>query len=243
MMQRAFAAALLNPSLPTPPDLVRPDLMRADTRFAVYRNNVVVGLTEALRQGFPVVCKLVGDDFFSNMASVFIRQHPPRSRLIMMYGTEFADFLAKFPAVAELPYLPDVARLEHAIRESYHATDAAAVAPETLAALPEAQFLTARVVLAPSLRLIRSPWPLHAIWAANMENGPTPSHEAQNVVVLRPDFDPRPFALSPAGGRFLAALLSGLTIAEAISLAGPLLELSQVLTLLLQGHAITGLTP
>ena len=243
MTEAAFAAALLDPDRPTPDWVVRPDGQPAPKRFAVYRNNVAVGLTEALQTAFPVVRKLVGEAFFAAMAGAFLRDHPPQSRIMMLYGDAFADFLTVFPSVAHLAYLPDVARLEQALRESYHAADAPAIAPDLMAAMPEATLLTSRLTLAPALRLIRSPWPIHAIWRANAQGGPAPQPGAEDVVILRPDFDPSPHLLPTDGGPFIAALLAQATVAEALSAAGPKLDLSAVLTQLLNGRAITGLSP
>lgn len=243
MTEAAFAAALLDPGRPTPDWVIRPNGQPAPKRFAVYRNNVAVGLTEALQTAFPVVRKLVGEAFFAAMAGAFLRDHPPQSRIMMLYGDAFADFLTVFPPVAHLAYLPDVARLEQALRESYHAADAPAIAPGVLAAMPEATLLLARLTLAPALRLIRSPWPIHAIWRANAQGGPAPQTGAEDVVILRPDFDPSPHLLPAGCGPFIAALLAQATVAEALSAAGPQLDLSAVLTLLLNGRAITGLSP
>ena len=242
MTAAEFAAALLDPDRPTPDFVVGPTGQPAPKRFAVYRNTVVVGLTEALATAFPVVRSLVGADFFTAMAGEFLRRHPPKSRLMMLYGDEFAGFLTGFPPVAHLAYLPDMARLEQALRESYHAADAAPIAPEALAAIPEAALLAARVSLAPALRLIRSPWPIHAIWRANSAGGPAPQPGAEDVLVLRPDLDPAPHLLPPGGGALVAALLAGATLAEALAAAGPALDLSAVLTLLLDGRAMTGMS-
>ena len=63
--QREFAAALLDPELPTPPGLVGPDGKPSPRRFAVYRNNVVAGLMGTLKDAFPAVCRIVGVDFLS----------------------------------------------------------------------------------------------------------------------------------------------------------------------------------
>ena len=241
MTEAEFAAALLDPGRPTPGFVVGPTGQSAPKRFAVYRNNVAVSLTEALQTAFPVVRKLVGEAFFRAMAGEFLRQHPPQSRIMMLYGYEFADFLAGFPPVASLAYLPDVARLEQALRESYHAADATPIAPEVLGALPEATLLASRLTLAPALRLIRSSWPIHAIWRANTESGPAPQPRAEDVLILRPDFDPIPHLL-PQGSNFIAALIGRATLAEALS-ADPTLDLTAVLTLLLDGNAITGVSP
>jgi hypothetical protein len=242
MNEASFVAALLDPALPTPTGLVRPNGQPAHKRFAVYRNNVAASLTEVLQVAFPAIRKLVGSDFFAAMSGAFLRQHPPRNRTMMLYGGAFADFLATFPPVASYPYLADVARLEQALRESYHAADAEPMAAGLLASVPEATLLLSRPVFAPALRLIRSPWPIHAIWRANIEGGPAPVAMAQDVLILRPDYDPRPHLLPQGGGLFMTQLLTGSTVAEALSAVSPTFDLTVILTLFLNGRAITGLS-
>jgi hypothetical protein len=124
MSQQEFRTALLDPEHPVPSGLTDPQGRPAGRRFNVYRNNVSVSLTEALRQAFPVVQKLVGEEFFTAMAQEHLRAHPPASPLMMFYGEAMPAFLSAFPPVAHLPYLADVARLELALRASYHAPDA-----------------------------------------------------------------------------------------------------------------------
>src|SRR5690606_31278590 len=113
-VQDTFSAALLDPARPVPDALVSHSAGIPERRFAVYRNNVTVGLINALATRFPAVQRIVGEEFFRDMARVYVRAHPPRSRLLMEYGDDFADFVAGFGPVAELEYLADVARLEAA---------------------------------------------------------------------------------------------------------------------------------
>lgn len=237
-----FATALLNPDAPPPPGLTDPQGRAAPRRFAVYRNNVAASLTRALEAGFPVIRKLLGAEYFGALAALHLRAHPPRARLIMLYGQDFPGFLADFPPLAHLPYLADVARLELALRDSYHAADSAPLPPASLA-LPEADLLASRFTLAPSLRLIRSPHPVLAIWQANTTGGPPPQPGPQDVVILRPDYDPAPHLLPPGGAHFLTALHDGQTLAEALTAAGDAFDLAPLLTLLLSHHALTGRHP
>ena len=237
MTEAEIVSALLDPKAPLPAGLRRSDGQASLKRFSVYRNTVVVGLTENLKAGFPVVCKLVGSAFFEAMAAAFVRRHPPRSRIMMLYGDEFAGFMGGFPAIADLAYLPDVARLEQTLRESYHAANVSPVSPETLRSLSEATLLGSRIAFAPSVKLVRSLYPIHAIWRANVADGPVPVPRSEDVVVLRREFDPRPHLLPQGGGAFLASLLSGATLAEAMRDISSI-DLAAVLTLLIDGNAI-----
>lgn len=131
-MSEAFAAALLNPDLPPPTGLCARNGSDPSIRFAVYRNNVIFSLIDALADSFPVVQMLVGETFFRAMAREFAYQYPPRSPVLAQYGADFPGFIGDFQPAASLPYLADVARLEYAYIQAYHAADAAA--------LPASQF-------------------------------------------------------------------------------------------------------
>lgn len=240
MTQSSFRAAILDPAGSVPSGLTDPDGHPPGRRFDVYRNNVAVGLTEALRQSFPALRKLVGEDFFTAMAREHLRAHPPASPLMMFYGAAMPDFLESFAPVAHLPYLADVARLELALRQSYHAADATPLEGAYLQALPPDRLWSARLTLAPALRLVRSRWPIHAIWAANMRDGAPPDlARAEDVLITRPDFDPQPAVLPRGGAEFLQALLDGATVGTACDVAGTL-DLAATFGLLLAGGAIVG---
>jgi hypothetical protein len=240
MRQSAFAAALLDPEAEVPAGITDPYGAAAPKRFSVYRNNVASSLTRALEAAFPTVRKLVGDEFFGAMAVVFLRAHPPTSRMMMLYGDALPGWLESFPPVAHLGYLPDVARLDQAMRESYHAADSTPLAEADFQRLLGEDIAGLRLHLAPSLRLVRSPWPVHAIWAANHENGPKPVPGGQDVLILRPEFDPRPQPMPQGGAALVAGLQDGRTLGESIDIAGENLDLVAVLGLLVAGRAITG---
>lgn len=166
-MQPAFAAALLNPTLPLPAGMTAPgDITQ---RFNVYRNNVAVGLVRALAAGFPATERIVGADFFAAMARAYMQAEPPRSPVLLHYGETFPDFIAGFAPAAGLPYLPDVARLEVLRSHVHHAADASALPPAMLARLDAASLQQLRVTLHPACALLRSEYPAATIWAMNSD--------------------------------------------------------------------------
>lgn len=232
-----FVPALLDPAAAVPDGLVDAAGRVAGKRFDVYRNNVVVSLSEALAAGFPVIGKLVGAEFFTAMAGVFVRAHPPRSPVMTLYGDEFPGFLETFPPVAHLPYLADTARLEYALREAYHAADARPVPRERL---EDPALVEARLSLAPATRLVASAYPIHAIWRANTEPGAPPAEAVhETVLVTRPDWDPKPVVIAPDAALFVTALLAGHTFGEALDAAGNALDLARILTILIDTKSIT----
>lgn len=245
MSERDFTRAIMDASQPVPLGLLDGQARDAGRRFSVYRNNVAVSLTEALHTGFPVITKLLGTQNMDALAGMFLRQQPPSSPLMMHYGAGFPDFLASLEQLAHLGYLPDVARLELAIRRSYHAADAQPIAPDTLATRAPEELMASTVTFAPAVEILRSDWPLYDIWAFNMlEGADKPRAEAQDVIITRPDFDPTPTALPAGGADWIRALQDGRTVGTAHDLAlqkVPEFDLGATLAILLQGGAICGL--
>ena len=243
--QTDFATALLDPLAKRPLGLIDGAQRPAGRRFDVYRNNVVASLTEALETAFPVLTKLVGEQNFRALSAVYLREHPPSSPVMMFYGEHMPNFLSTFQPTSSIGYLPDVARLELAMRESYHASDFQPIDPKILQGIQPETLMASKLGLAPSLRLIRSLWPLHSIWRFNMvEGSPKPTMVAQDVAVLRVDMDPEPHLLPKGGGRFLEAVLNGRPLGEAYDAASveiPDFDLSKTLAILLSAEALTSI--
>ncbi len=240
-----FSAALLNPVAATPPGLVGPDGQPSPRRFAVYRNNVVVGLTEALKANFPAVARIVGDPFFLAMARDFAASSPPVSPVLLGYGGGFPDFITGFAPAAHLPYLADVARLETAWLEAYHAQEAESLGPEALANVAPDEASRVVLDLHPSLRLVRSPYPVVTIWAMNTglkEVGPVDFDGAgEDAFVLRPQAEVIVRSLPHGAYDFIAALAQGRPLGDAMAAAltaAPEFDLAANIRQLISGGAI-----
>lgn len=241
--QTAFRKGLLDPSLPAPEGLQNPDGEQATKRFDVYRNNVAVSLSDALEAAFPVVRKLVGAEFFRAMAGVYIRKFPPSSPLMMYYGAHLPQFLSRFEPTKNYRYLPDIARVELAIRKAYHAADEAPIDGQALAEIAPDDLMALRMTLAPAVHVIRSKdYPIHSIYMANTrDDAPKPQAGAECVLVTRPQFDPMLHKITGADATCIEALQKGESLGMALAQAGEDLDLGATLGLLLTQRAITKL--
>lgn len=239
--QSSFHSGLLKPSAPVPEGLTDGHNQPAGRRYGVYRNNVTVALREALADGFPAIVGLIGRENFDHVARAFLRQTPPCSPVMSQYGSAFPDFLASVEQLAHLPYLGDVARIDLAMRQSYHSADSTGIDPAALQALDEPTLLATRIDLAPSLRMIRSRWPIGAIWHYTLRGTEKPSGGPQDVAVLRAEFDPEPVTLGHGAAEVLCAFQNGRQFGAAIAAGGAAFDLARLLNLLLTRNAITAL--
>lgn len=204
-------------------------------RVAVYRNNIAHGLGQALSRRFPVIERLVGAEFFAAMAAPFIAAHPPRSPVLQEWGDAFPGFLAGFPPLAGLPYLPDVARIEWARGLAFHAADAPALPPGTL---PPDRPLR----LHPSLQLLWLAHPAVSIWRANQPDadGSCAADGPEIALIWRsPDFQVPVARLAAADAAIIDDLSRGLPLTQATRDRDPV----PVLTLLLRDGLVCEGTP
>ncbi|MCI0467131.1 MAG: DNA-binding domain-containing protein [Beijerinckiaceae bacterium] len=220
--QSEFANALRNPELAVPQGVVSYNSDRPRERFAVYRNNVAVGLIGALENRFPAARKIVGEEFFRGAARLFAAKNPPRSPVMMFYGDEFPSFLANFEPAREVPYLAGVARIEAARTRAYHAADAAPLAREALAAAAQNALAGIRFTLHPSLEVVESSYPIVTIWAMNsgaMELAPVSDWRGEDALVIRSAFEVEVRRLALGARNFLQSLAKGNPLAVAAAAA------------------------
>ncbi len=215
--QAQFAAALQNAALPAP-EIFAP--CNSSARFAVYRNNSAVAAIEALKEQFPTVLRLVGDEAFRGLARAYAQEHPPRSPVLGEYGGDFPRFIETFLASCEneTPYLPDCARLDWARLVALRAPEAAPCPITRLAELDPGRLARQKILLHPSLALVASDWPILAISKAH--EAPVEDFRGETALVLRPRAELAVLPCPPGAGAFLRACVEGRNLGEAAMAAG-----------------------
>ncbi len=243
-----FAAALRLAENDVPAGIVGPDHQVSVRRFGVYRNNVSSSLIEALGDNFPVVKMLVGQRFFEAVAQVYHRQNYPRVPMLFRYGAEFPGFLEDFEPVQDVPYLPDVARLEWAWLQAFHAADIPPMPGDALAALPQERLHEAVFEAHPASALVTSRWPVATILANHKQGGDLTGVDmaaAETALVTRADVNVEIRTLPEGGGQFLNALMSGEPLgiaAECATQASASFDLASNIAGMLQAGVFTGLS-
>lgn len=210
--QRAFAAALLDTST------------TGSWGLRAYRNNAFGNWSGALANAYPIVRKIVGIDFFDALAPGYARAYPSTNGDLTEFGAHLAEFVSVFHGTQDLPYLPDVARMEWLAHLAYYAADAAPFDPRALAGVAPEKYAGLRPRLAPGSALLRSDWPLARIWFVHQDGfegdlevdlraGP------DCVLVLRNGWNVGVRSVTPAEYRFLDGAGRGETLGAALDAA------------------------
>jgi hypothetical protein len=186
----------------------------------VYRNNYRGNLHDTLAGAYPVLRRLVGDEFFRLLAKQFIEQHPSRSGNLHRYGCEMAEFLAHFKNTQHLVYLPDLARLEWAYHQAYFAADVPPFDLASLANVSPESYAQLQWRLHPSCTLVTSAYPVAEIWQAHQPSAATDfridiTNGDDSLLVYRHLLNVDIVRMTPASLHWLAQLQHNVTLDEA----------------------------
>jgi uncharacterized protein (UPF0276 family) len=212
--QQAFVNALF---VPERESSLAPQLKHAE-RFALYRGNLTATWAKALGAAYPVIQQLVGDEFFEALAREYGREYPSDDGDLNRFGANFPLFLEAFPHTQELPYLPDMARLEWLLHRAHYAASADAVDAAGLAAIPPDALEQACFEFAPALKLFQSQWAVVQLWQAhhNQAEWPQELTAESRAIVARPRWKTAVIAQSQAAYAALSILQQGGTFGAAL---------------------------
>lgn len=242
-----FTPGLLDPERAAPACISGPNGKTAGKRYNVYRNNFTVSLINALAAAFPATLRITGVDFFHAMARFHVRATPPTSVLLFEYGHDFPDFIDSYEYARPMPWLSDVARIERAWLDAYHAADAEPLTPQALASIPPERLADTVLTPHPTTRIVRSCYSAVTIFAANRRDGPRGPMEAaepEDGLVTRPGLEVVVRRLPPGGAVFLSRLMAGETFGAAAEMAFaecPQFDLSANIAGMIEAGAFTAI--
>lgn len=225
------------------------DAPHAEQRIAIYRANMVAAAEKALAAAYPVVRQAVGDEFFHGLAREHQRATPSTSGDLHDFGAAFAPFLAAFEHVQDMPWLPDLARLEWAAHRAYGAADGPAWDAAALMAVEAADHGAIRFAWSPGAAVVVSPYPIVRVWTIHQ---PGYAGEfsvdwgvAERALVARDGFVVTVDAVTPAEATFMTRSLDGAALADASAAAlrvDPAFDLGALLARAIAARHLCGFT-
>jgi hypothetical protein len=162
----------------------------AAERVEIYADTYQWRLVDALREDYPKLAKLLGDERFYALAETYVRERPSHHHDLGRMGERLPAFLRAHPDPGR-PDLTDLAALEWARSEVFFEADVKPAGQEALAALSTAEFLEARLRLVPALRLLAVEHDAVGLWRAleHEEPVPSPAPGIHAIAVWRKEFE------------------------------------------------------
>ncbi len=180
-------------------------------RLDVYAEAYYSRLLECLELDFPALKRVLGEDIFRGLVAQYLEAHPSRTFTANSLGEQLPEFMKSYELSEELPYLPDLARLEWATVDSFFAKDHAPFDPARLDQIAADAWPRVRLKLDSSVVLLHSHWNVDDM--SNDEKQPA-SEEERWLVVSRQNYKVRVQKVEPLQFRVLELLSEGMRLGE-----------------------------
>ena len=192
-------------------------------QLEIYREQFWLRHTSSLVEDFPGLGGILGQEDWERLAEQYLREVAPTSYTLRDLGHQLPAVIERASWLPHQALCLDMARLELAYIEVFDAPDSPPLAPERLASIPEEQLGDARLVVAPSVRLLSVRYPVadlrRKLRADAQDPVAIPDEEPQELVVYRRDLGLWDMPLSSVAFTFLAALAQGKALGAAAELA------------------------
>lgn len=219
-IQQSFSASLTGRSDEAIEHWLDDTTIAGRNALQVYRNNVREAFLGTLETTYPVLHRLVGPDYFRQMASKYQFRYPSRAGNLLYIGESMPQFLQEEFGDTVFAYFIDIAHLEWACQLALVAADCDGMDRTSLAKVAVNDYPALRFGMHPSVRLLTSIYPVFRIWRSNQ-----PGHDEQEQIdlaeggdclLVRRDGDTAEIRrLEPAQFNFLKALAAGVCLADA----------------------------
>jgi hypothetical protein len=198
------------------------DRMTPTARLQVYNGGYFTRLKEVLEIDYKVLLRAMGDHAFFHLALDYVDRHPSRHPNLNLFGKQLPDFIATRRGLANRAFLRDLACLECTMVDAFSAPEFTPLDPSSLAHLTQEQWNDAVLQVNPSVRLLRSSYPVNTYLQAILDDGEPefPGRETKHLVVYRKD--DRVWRLNLPGPmyRILQALMDGEPFGQALARGG-----------------------
>ncbi len=199
-------------SLVTDPEQIetRPELGLFDQRLRIYANMYLWRLVDGLRNDFPKLAAVVGDDDFSALMSQYLSQHPSEHPDVGQVGRHLVSFLRQNRDPTRREDLADLAELEQARSEVFLEADRRPIDGSAISELGAA-FPQARLRLVPALQLRRFEYHVAPVWRSidDEQAPPAPLAQPNEVAIWRKEFAVYHVVLAAEEAEALRRALSG----------------------------------
>ncbi|MBC7956320.1 MAG: putative DNA-binding domain-containing protein, partial [Cytophagales bacterium] len=150
---------------------------RTQRGLQAYQANAGASAERSLAASFPTVQALVGEASFADLARAFWHTCPPERGDLACFGETLPAFIADSEQLADVPYLPDAARLDWLLAAAERAADDEADT-STLGLLAEVDPSQLRIELMPGTAVLSSAFPVVSLWQAHQAGEGAAEHRA-----------------------------------------------------------------
>ena len=138
--------------------------LSAVERLDIYANMYFFRIRDALKEDFPKVLQIVGEENFHNLVTGCLLKYPSKHWSLRYVGQHFSDYLKSKRISSRWSCLSDLAKFEWALIDVFDGSRVRVLSREELLALGERKIQKQKLKSIQTLRVIKSLWPLDEIF-------------------------------------------------------------------------------
>lgn len=165
--------------------------IRKYERLDIYAEAYFSRIYESMKDDFKATARLLGETSFQKLVADYLKKYPSNTSNIGEVGRSFSKFVSGYQDLRDSPFLTSVVELEWLAIESFYANNSGYLDSSRLAALTEEDWSEVRFKLAPSMRLLKTNWPLDQMWNLRHDESEVDSviieflNESQHFILMR----------------------------------------------------------
>jgi hypothetical protein len=188
--------------------------LSSQERLGIYHNAYRIRLIDVLLDTFEHTAIYLGDDWFQQLASIYVQSHLSTNTNIGFYGQDFPRFLAEqLPSDGEVS---ELALMDWKLRRAFDGADSDLMTRDDLQRIAATDSCNIRLKSVPTLSTITQNFNTLDIWHAIDRDGEPPIVEQSlhpiEVVIWRKGHSPHFRSISKIESSALAHIRSGDTL-------------------------------
>ncbi len=193
-------------------------------RLEIYADAYFQRLLEVMREDFPAIRTVVGDDRFTGLVREYLAEHPPTEPSVFYAGRDLPEFLADHRGVEK--FAAELARLERATFEVFHGPEAIALTAEAMRTTAPERWPTLALRTHPALKILDCEFAVGPLLRAISERAPwsSPQRGPVSILVWRQASQVFYRTLEPGEREALGAALEGASFAAICAAASEGIE-------------------
>ncbi len=135
-----------------------------EDRLDIYANMYFYRIRDSLKEDFPALFQLMGENHWHNLITLYLAKYPPTHFSLRYAGNKLAPFIKKTPFFKKWPYVSDLAALEWDLLNVFDAIEEVPITRVDLQSVPAESWPALRFKLIQACQIKTFKWPVGIIW-------------------------------------------------------------------------------
>lgn len=223
LAERSSRALVSSRALAAGDVLVPNPRMSPAAMLDVYNGGYLARLVEVLQSDHGALQQVLGEDGFRALVARYLQRHPSRHPNLNVLGRHLPAFVRTQRVLPHRAFLFELATLEVALTRAFDAPEFTPLAPDAIAAVPQARWDRVRFTPNPSVQLYAFRFPVDRCYQSWKDGASlvVPAAEPSWLLVHRQDDRVWRQRLTKSAFRVLQRLCDGRPLGEALAAARP----------------------